>query len=137
MKHLHPERYREWRPTFWTPFGEEGSLNDTNRYRLQSAFRSLNIFVSGIHLICILSIISHFGPWPPGLALPENCDGLDNTECALPFPSFHHMKPDESSNTGWRVELKGMPPLRGGIPFHPKFLNELDGFSTSKSWNCV
>jgi hypothetical protein len=47
------------------------------------------------------------------------------------------MKPDTSSHTGWRVDLKGMPPLRGGIPFHPKFLNELDGFSTSKFWNCL
>ena len=137
MKHMHPERYREWRPTFWTPFGEEGTLNDKNRYRLQSTFRYLNIFVWGIHFICILSIISHFVAWPPGLALPENCDGLDNTECALPFPSFHHMKQDGSSNTGWRVDLKGMPPLRGGIPFRPTFLNEMDGFSTSKPWSFV
>jgi hypothetical protein len=29
------------------------------------------------------------------------------------------------------VNLRGLPPLRGGIPFHPRFLNELDGFSTS------
>ena len=133
MKYMYPDLYREWRPTFWTPFGEEGSLNDSTRYKLHSTFRFLNLFVFGLNLICILSLLSHFGPWPPGLALPENCDGLDSTECALPFPSFHHMKPDASRPTGWRVDLKGMPPLRGGIPFHPKFLNELDGFSTSKS----
>jgi hypothetical protein len=133
MKSMYPDLYREWRPTFWTPLGEEGSLTDGTRYKLYSTFRLLNLFVFGVNLICILSLVSHFGPGPSGISLPENCDGLDHTECALPFPSFHHMKPDTSSPTGWRVDLKGMPPLRGGIPFHMKFLNELDGFSTSKS----
>jgi len=134
LKYTNPDSYREWRPIFWTPFGEEGSLDDGPRFKLYSTFRFLNLFVFGVNLICLLSFVSHFGPWPPGISLPENCDSLDDTECALPFPSFHHMKPDRTSPTGWRVDLKGMPPLRGGIPFHPKFLNELDGFSTSKSY---
>jgi hypothetical protein len=61
-----------------------------------------------------------------------DCDPLDPTECALPFPSFHHMVPDSTTETGWRVHLqaKVLPPLRGGLKIHPGFLNELDGFST-------
>ncbi len=137
VRYAYPDVYREWRPTFWTPFGEEGTLSDGTRYKLHSVFRFFNIIVFGVNLICVLSFISHFGPWPPGLSLPEDCDSLDSTECALPFPSFHHMKLDTSSPTGWRVDLKGMPPLRGGIPFRPKFLDELDGFSTSKSIKCM
>lgn len=130
MKYVYPNLYREWRPILWTPLGKEGSLSDGARNKLFSTFRFLNFFVFGVNLICILSLISHFGPWPSGISLPENCDVLDDTECALPFPSFHHMIPDTSTPTGWRVDLKGMPPLRGGIPLHPKFVSELDGFST-------
>ena len=132
MKHLHPDLYRDWRPIYWIPFGNEGELSDRIRNNLYSTFRFLNFCVFGVNLVCIISVLTHFGPWPSGLSLPQNCNSLDDTECALPFPSFHHMKPDASSPTGWRVDLKGMPPLRGGIPFHPKFLNELDGFSTSE-----
>jgi hypothetical protein len=87
------------------------------------------------------------------------CDPLDPTECALPFPSFYHAKPDRSTVTGWRVNLRGdvLPPLRSrrNSFFHqhlqswlagvqqsstdsnahhnsidPSFLNDLDGFST-------
>jgi hypothetical protein len=142
VKRMSPDSYREWRPTYWTPYNngvEEGSLDERTRHRLYSTFRFLNILVFGVNLICILSLLSHFGPWPPKLSLiPENCDSMDDTECALPFPSFHHMKVDTTSRTGWRVNLKGMPLLRGGIPLRPRFLDELDGFSTSKSYSyCV
>jgi hypothetical protein len=131
LKDIYPDTYREWRPTFWTPNGEE-SLSDSTRRKLYGIFRGFNILVLGVHIVCILSAASHFGPWPLYYALPEDCDPLDDHECALPFPSFHHMKEDSSSPTGWRVHLRGLPPLRGGIPFHPRFLNELDGFSTSQ-----
>lgn len=82
------------------------------------------------NVLCILSVLSHFGPWPSTRIFPESCDPMDPTLCALPFPSFHHMRKDDTTTTGWRVDLKGLVPLRGGIPFHPTFLNELDGFST-------
>lgn len=132
MKHCNSS-YREWRPTFWVPFRsdseEDLSFDDSTRQRIYNGFRLLNWVVMGFNLVCFLSALSHFGPWPM-YSLPENCDPLDETECALPFPSFHHMIPDESSKTGFRVHLRGLPPLRGGIPFHPRFVNELDGFST-------
>ena len=127
-----PSENREWRPTFWTPRGLE-AMGDTTRYRLQLTFTVIKRLVLGLNIFCILSAISHFGPWPMSLQIyssPSACDPLDNTECALPFPSFHHMTRDSSTKTGWRVRLKGLPPLRGGIPFHPTFLNDLDGFST-------
>lgn len=130
LKHFYPDTYREWRPTFWTP-GRDESLSDATRTSLQWIFRGFIIVVLGVHLVCILSAASHFGPWPL-YHLPETCDPLDETECGLPFPSFHHMEEDPTSNTGWRVHLRGLPPLRGGIPFHPRFLNDLDGFSTSE-----
>jgi hypothetical protein len=131
MKYAYPDTYREWRPTFWTPNGGDESLSDSTRARLQWSFRAFNLLVLSFHIVCILSAASHFGPWPLS-SLPEDCDPLDETECGLPFPSFHHMREDPSSPTGWRVHLRGLPPLRGGIPFHPRFLNELDGFSTSE-----
>jgi hypothetical protein len=133
LKIINPDSYREWRPTFWTPMGDEheSSLNDATRTRLYGTFRGFNILVFGVHIVCILSAMSHFGPWPLYSTSPQDCDPLDDHECALPFPSFHHMREDPSSSTGWRVHLRGLPPLRGGIPFHPHFLNELDGFSTS------
>jgi hypothetical protein len=130
LKYFNPDTYRQWRPTFWTP-NSDGSLSDSTRERLYWSFRGFNILVLGVHIVCMLSAASHFGPWPSSFSFPEDCDPLDDHECALPFPSFHHMREDSSSATGWRVNLRGLPPLRGGIPFHPRFLNELDGFSTS------
>ena len=135
MKYTYPDSYREWRPTFWTPYGDEDSLGDATRYRLFWSFRLATLLIFVLNIICILSAMSHLGPWPL-YSLPEDCDPLDDTECALPFPSFHHMIKDDDSATGWRVHLRGLPPLRGGIPFHPNFLNELDGFSTSKLFLC-
>jgi hypothetical protein len=74
----------------------------------------------------------------------ELCNPLDNTECALPFPSFFHAQADRSTVTGWQVHLQGdaFPPLHSGRMFllttnnccgnsiNPTFLNDLDWFST-------
>ena len=122
--------HRQWRPTFWTPHTGE------NTHQLvPKTFQGANRLVWALNLFCLLSALSHFGPWPMWTigSIPNGhsiCDPLDTTECALPFPSFRHMRPDTTTPTGWRVDLKGLPALRGGIPFHPKFLSELDGFST-------
>lgn len=73
--------------------------------------------------------------------LPE-CDPLDETECWLPFPSFHMLRKDNTTDTGYRVHLRGklLPPLkrsrfwlfqkRDDMYIQPDFLNRLDGFST-------
>jgi hypothetical protein len=121
--------YREWRPTFWTPNGLE-TMSDNARDRLYKSFQFASFLVLALNAVCLLAALSHFGPWPMTTISEESCNPLDTTECALPFPSFHHMKRDPTTETGWRVQLKGLPPLRGGIPFHPKYLDHLDGFST-------
>lgn len=117
--------WREWRPTFMST----ETLSDPTHRQLHRTFQIGNWSIIVLNVLCILSVASHFGPWPLA-SLPQDCDSLDDTECSLPFPSFHHLREDPTTETGWRVNLKGLPPLRGGIPFHPSFLNELDGFST-------
>ena len=128
-------RYREQvDATFWIPYSQDNtstSISKTAQRRLYRTFEALSLTVFVFHLSCILSIIVHFGPSPSDSVIPSmHCDPMDRTLCALPFPSFHHMKKDDDTATGWRVDLKGLPPLRGGLPLHPEFLNDLDGFST-------
>jgi len=62
----------------------------------------------------------------------SKCDDMDETECAFPFPSFHHMIEDTSTETGWRVNLRPdqLPSLRGNVHIDMSFLNNMDGFST-------
>ena len=80
------------------------------------------------------------------VAIPQGstsaCDPLDETECWLPFPSFHMLQKDNSTDTGYRVHLQGdlLPPLKrsrlwlfqnkADMYIQPNFLNRLDGFST-------
>jgi hypothetical protein len=102
------------------------------RYRMQNLL-SVAFFGSLLWLsICVASCVSHYTSFHLWLPHYDYCDPLDTTECALPFPSFHHMVKDNSTVTGWRVNLRGeaLPLLRGGIRVHPDFLNDLDGFST-------
>jgi hypothetical protein len=102
------------------------------RYRMQNLL-SVLFFASLLWLsICVASCVSHYTSVHLWLPHYDYCDPLDTTECALPFPSFHHMSKDNSTVTGWRVNLqsKALPLLRGGIRVHLDFLNDLDGFST-------
>ena len=81
---------------------------------------------------CLVSVFIHCMSWSAPKQLGPQCDPLDTTECCLPFPSFHHMVVDDTTDTGWRVALQGnmLPPLKGDIRLDPTFLNKLDGFST-------
>ena len=83
-------------------------------------------------LFCGYSIDKHFRHKEPPLQQGSHCNPLDTTECFYPFPSFHYLEPDASTETGWRVQIpsEALPPLRDGS--HPRidFVNELDGFST-------
>ena len=93
---------------------------------------SFGIAVTGCILLwSIYSMMLHIVPWSPPPAA-YNCDPLDETECAFPFPSFHHMQKDLTTQTGWRVHLQSqtLPPAKGGIVVDTTILNELDGFST-------
>lgn len=61
----------------------------------------------------------------------SGCDPLDETRCALPFPSSVHLRPDETSETGWRVALDGqhLPLDKNGLYIDMSRWNERDGFS--------
>ena len=118
---------------------------------LRHAFAALT-FVSILLLVwCILAIISHFGRYPSSnpsssllswqrLSSKDNnnnkyCDPLDSTECILPFPSFHYLREDPTTKTGYRVDIdrRVLPLMKGGISWKniPElFISKLDGFST-------
>jgi hypothetical protein len=139
-----PHRFANWRPTFWLPTTLTMTSSSPTYtptplqvlVRTRLCFRRITTWMIYASLLlnaaCLLSGLSHFGPWPMPSQANADCDPLDPNECALPFPSFHHMVPDVTTETGWRVHLKGnvLPPLRGGLEIHPGFFNELDGFST-------
>ncbi len=63
------------------------------------------------------------------------CDPLDPSICALPFPSSHFLRPDDSSATGWRVNFAetSLPLNRDGVQTRPTYWNERDGFSINSA----
>ncbi|GKY97657.1 hypothetical protein MPSEU_000724000 [Mayamaea pseudoterrestris] len=99
---------------------------------LQQFTMALLALTVGLLLWCIISVLVHFIKWPPPLNKDPGCDPIDTTECWLPYPSFHHMRRDMSTETGWRVDLKAdiLPRLKGGVKMDPAWLNDKDGFST-------
>ena len=127
--------YDNWHPTFWVPISK--SIQSTKVREFSRKFMcTLFTLAILLNIACGLSAWSHFGPWPVDLMLtkpdPDQCHPFDDTECILPYPSFRYLAADAHTTTGWRIQIdsKQLPPLRGGIPIHPGFLNELDGFST-------
>ena len=102
--------------------------------RILSGILTLAVLASLVLVVwCFYSLAAHWLPWKAPLhAQPDLCDSLDETECIFPFPSFHHMRPDSTTDTGWRVHLPAavLPPLKGGIDMQLDFCNRLDGFST-------
>jgi hypothetical protein len=123
------DRFQNWmNHSSWVA----GLRQKQRRHRMQNII-SVVTFGSLVWLsICVASCVSHYTSFHLWLPHYDHCDPLDTTECALPFPSFHHMVRDNSTVTGWRVNLRGevLPLLRGGIRVHLDFLNDLDGFST-------
>ena len=108
----------------------------SRKYQIEWSLRGLSkieiVLSSFLLLWSLTSTISHFGHFDPPVIHSQHCDPLDETECMLPFPSFFHMKPDATTPTGWRVDLRSevLPRLKGRMKMNPQFLNELDGFST-------
>ena len=83
----------------------------------------LLLFASVILLIwCLVSVMVHLIRWSAPTQHGSQCDPLDTTECSLPFPSFHSMVKDNTTDTGWRVALQGdaLPPLKGGVRLDPR-----------------
>ena len=105
-------------------------------HRVRHGFLRLLWILLGLSILllgwCINSAVVFLMSSSPPIQVGDQCDPLDTTECCLPFPSFHHLVPDNTTVTGWRVNLRGntMPPLKGGMEIDATFLNKLDGFST-------
>eukprot|EP01117_Protostelium_nocturnum_P009053 TRINITY_DN3248_c0_g1_i1.p1 TRINITY_DN3248_c0_g1~~TRINITY_DN3248_c0_g1_i1.p1 ORF type:complete len:926 (+),score=298.67 TRINITY_DN3248_c0_g1_i1:114-2891(+) len=63
----------------------------------------------------------------------EDCDPIDPTLCAFPFPSSKFLKEDKSTATGYRVNIgeRTLPRLKHSHQhMKPTILNNSDGFST-------
>lgn len=123
------DRFQDWmNDSSWVTVLRQTQVRHGMQNLLNMIFFGSFLWLS----ICVASCVSHYTSFHLWLPHYDYCDPLDTTECALPFPSFHHMAKDNSTVTGWRVNLRGesLPLLRGGIRVHPEFLNDLDGFST-------
>jgi len=61
------------------------------------------------------------------------CDPLDDTLCALPFPSSYFLAENPESATGFQVNFgpTALPVNIDDVPLQPTYWNEKDGFSTS------
>jgi len=77
---------------------------------------------------------------PPALDLSkaESCDFLAQPKegrCLMPFPNDYYTRPDNTSPTGKRLDLKaaGMPKNVGGVPIDPSPYLASDGFSQGQS----
>ena len=114
-------------------FNVAGPLKKSShlKERLRKCFLVLTLLSLVLSCLCLLSCARFLWWQPKGIETTGACcDDMDETECALPFPSFHHMRQDSSSRTGWRVNLQGksLPPMKSG-DMNLSFLNDLDGFS--------
>src|SRR5688500_4781262 len=59
------------------------------------------------------------------------CNALSSTGCVLPWPSSLYERPDESSPTGYRLDLPpgALPASYEGVPIDPAWINRRTGFS--------
>lgn len=105
--------------------------------------KPLKIFVSIVHslflvigiIMLIMSIVSigkAVKSSPYCSSCNEDCDPLVPEHCILPYPSTYHLIADNTTKTGFRVNLKyhTLPKVKNGGHINPTYLNELDGFST-------
>lgn len=60
-----------------------------------------------------------------------DCNPVDPSICALPFPSSFYLAEDAGTETGWRVDFgpTSLPVNREGLGIDPWIWNEKDGFS--------
>lgn len=76
------------------------------------------------------------GETPLGVDLDraDHCDLIAPTgqQCLFPYPNDFYTRPDSSTGTGLRLDLKpaAMPQNAGGTPIDPTDINQSDGFSS-------
>ena len=81
------------------------------------------------------SVAPHATTTTFGAANGPACDGLDTTQCMLPFPNNYYTKTDSATVTGRQVDLPsaGFPAGTGQPAFAPTLWNANDGFSPGAS----
>jgi hypothetical protein len=69
--------------------------------------------------------------WGVGAAGSPSCDGLDTSQCMLPFPNDYYSVPDRGAPTGRHIDFPaaGFPAAVGQAPFNPAPWAANDGFS--------
>ena len=70
-----------------------------------------------------------------GAAYPVECENLNPQHCMLPWPSSRYLAADESTETGFRVDVPeaAMPRNNRGTRVDPDILARFDGFSAATS----
>jgi hypothetical protein len=67
------------------------------------------------------------------LSHPRRCDFIspEGSECLFPWPNDYFTRPDPSTDTGLRVNLRraSTPPNHSGVHVDPREINTSDGFS--------
>ena len=78
-------------------------------FRFHLYYLNMTLFLSVILFsACLASACTYVWSWDqPSETSGGQCDMLDETECMLPFPSSYFLKEDESSETGYRINLAG------------------------------
>lgn len=63
--------------------------------------------------------------------IPAGCNPISLDDCFLPFPSSYYLKEDQSTVTGYRVNIpEGVLPINtDGTELKPDVFNQADGFS--------
>jgi hypothetical protein len=84
----------------------------------------------GMAVASTINLSGRFGR--PNASAYADCDPIDPTACAYPFPSSFYLRSDPTSVTNVRVNFgpKSLPKTMDGGRIAPTFWNELDGFST-------
>lgn len=103
-------------------------IRTTLRYLLNGSI----LIVVVVFFICLRSLRLQFLPGSSPDQDSVFCDPMDPTECWLPFPNHHFLTHDNSTDTGYRVNIPSevMPPLKNLREHKIEYLNRMDGFST-------
>ncbi|KAH3766727.1 ATP-dependent DNA helicase RecG [Pelomyxa schiedti] len=100
------------------------------------------LFITGLIFVIVpLSLVmSDYNYCDPSSELCySGCNPYDPSMCMLPFPSTFYLKSDNTTPTGWRVNISSHASVRDRWGTHvgnTDQLNELDGFSVSAPILC-
>jgi hypothetical protein len=86
-------------------------------------------------LVAAIAAVGMIGCGDDGTTLvtENHCNPMASTHCSMAWPSGIFMVEDDSTATGWRLDIPegGLPTSLDGFPIDPAPYNERDGFSAS------